>query len=324
MNIFLSLALILIAAKCFGLIVQRLKIPAVVGELLAGVLIGPSLLNWLQPTNVLEIIADIAIVLLLFEVGLDTDFQRFKTVGAPGMRVAVVGFMLPLLFSFLFNRILFHLPLMESFFIAGALTATSIAITVRVLSDLKKRHTHAAHVVVAAAIFDDILGVLLLVLLLNFAGTGTDSLISVFKTSLILGAFVVGLLLGQSGQFKAKAIVPCQRVIAVITPVFFVMVGLSINLHDIAWHSGSIWIFTLGLLILAFMGKFLAGFVVKETRAIQVIIGISMIPRGEVGLIFAQLGLQSAILNLFEYTALVLVVMITTFFAPLLLRKAYS
>lgn len=323
MNLFFALALILCSAKLLGAAAKQFDIPAVVGELLAGIIIGPSVLNWIQPSHVLEIIADLAVILLLFEVGLDTNFKQFKKVGKPGAKVAVVGFLLPLILAFPLNYYIFHLDFFTALFIAGALTATSIGITVRVLANMQKQHSREAHIVIAAAVFDDILGVLLLVFLLNMSGTGAESLTSAVKTGLLLLAFAAGLVLSQNRWFKQTVSRRCHGAIEVITPVFFVMVGVSINLQAIAWHSPFIWLFSLSLFALAFIGKFLAGFAVKEVKALQIIIGLSMMPRGEVGLIFAQLGLQGQILNLPEYTALVLVVVATTFLAPFLLKWRY-
>lgn len=323
MSILLAIALILIAAKLSQRLCQKLNCPLVAGELFAGVLLGPSVLNLIQPTHFLLIIADIAIILLLFEAGSETDFNAFKKVGRAGMVVAGAGFILPLTLVYGLSRFIFEVSFWQSLFIAGALTATSIGITVRVLTDLKKRQSHAAHIVIAAAVFDDILGVILLVLLLSFSGSG-GGWDSALKTFFILAGFAMGLVLAGHQKFKKKCAVPVHLTVKTFAPVFFIMVGVSVNLQDIAWHSLFIWAFSFSLFILAVLTKFIAGFTVKEQRFQQIIIGLSMIPRGEVGLIFAQLGLQSQILNLPEYTALVIVMMATTLMAPFLLRWHFS
>lgn len=324
MNIFLSLALILVAAKLLGMLAKRLQVPSVVGELFAGILIGPSILAWIHPSEILSILAEIGVILLLFEVGLDSHFDILKKVGRPAMMVAIVGFVLPFLFAFPLSHFAFDRPIMPSLFMAGALTATSIGITVRVLVDLKQRHRREANIVIAAAIFDDILGVALLGILLSLASTSMGSFSSLFETGFILIAFSLGLILSRRESFKEKRTKHLRSLIEVITPIFFVMVGASINLQSITWNSPAIWILFVSLLLVAFLGKFASGFaIMKEPRSIQTIVGLSMLPRGEVGLIFAQLGLQSGVLNQEEYTVLILVVVATTFMAPFLLRWRY-
>lgn len=323
MNFFLSLALILTAAKLFAVGAKRCNTPPVVGELLAGIVLGPSLFDWIQLTPLISHVAELGVILLLFEVGLDSNFEVLKQVRQSALRVASVGFILPLLLALPLNLFIFHLPVLEALFMAGALTATSIGITVRVLTDLKRRNSNEANIVIAAAIFDDILGVALLVLLLGLAGAATNSLSSVIETGFILFAFFLGLALSGQLKFKQYCSPWMHPLISLISSVFFVMVGVSINLKVIAWNSAWIWGLFIALFIVAFIGKFLAGFVIKASRKIQASIGLSMLPRGEVGLIFAQLGLQSGVLNLAEYTVLILVVVATTFLAPFLLRWSY-
>ncbi len=381
-------AVLLISARVLGELARQVGIPAVLGELLAGVLLGPSLFNLIQDNEIWNILAEIGVILLLFEVGIESDFKRLTQTGQKPYWVATVGFFTPLLLAYPFAHFFFHLSLLSSLFIAGTLTATSIGITVRVLSDLKQRRSHEAQVVIGAAVLDDILGVLLLALLYDFGVRQSLNLKSTLIMALsivlfliltpiiakillnaidrfdlrqdspgllltltfglilfcsaianqigaplILGGFAAGI--AASRQFGNRHLRPnpalseriehqIKPVVQLYTPIFFVTVGASLNLHTIPWHSTFIWMLGLGLLAIAFLGKFVSGWVIKESRQSRLIIGTSMIPRGEVGLIFAKLGLLCAALNATEYAALILVVSLTTFLPPFLLKRLYA
>ena len=145
---FLYLAIILIAARLFSEVAGRYGI------------LGPSLLGWVTPDETMKLLAEIGIILLLFEVGMDTDLFRLAKSGIKPIVVAVVGFVLPFLLGYAVCRWGFGLDNLVSLFIGGTLTATSIGITVRVLDDLGRRHADEAQIVIGAAVLDDILGVL--------------------------------------------------------------------------------------------------------------------------------------------------------------------
>ena len=166
---FLFFAIILISARLLSETVARFGVPSVIGELLAGLLIGPSLLGWVSPDTTMKLLAEIGIILLLFEVGMDTNLSRLARSGAKPYVVAVVGFTLPFALGYGVSAFMFALPNLVALFIGGTLTATSIGITVRVLDDLGKRHSDEAQIVIGAAVLDDILGVLALAFLYQFA-----------------------------------------------------------------------------------------------------------------------------------------------------------
>ena len=166
---FLTLAIILIAARLFSEIAGRHGIPSVIGELLAGLLVGPSLLGWISPDATMALLAEIGIILLLFEVGMDTDLFRLAKSGIKPIVVAIVGFVLPFVLGYAVCSWGFGLDNLVALFIGGTLTATSIGITVRVLDDLGKRQSDEAQIVIGAAVLDDILGVLTLAFLYQFA-----------------------------------------------------------------------------------------------------------------------------------------------------------
>lgn len=403
---FLLFAVVLIAARVFSETAARFGIPAVIGELAAGLLLGPSLLGWLSPSETMMLLAEIGIILLLFEVGMDTDLYRLGRSGAKPIMVALAGFILPFLLGYAACRYLFELSEIVSLFVGGTLTATSIGITVRVLDDLGRRHSDEAQIVIGAAVLDDILGVLALAFLyhfaeqqqVSFAATGqvalyillfmlvspfvaklagrligrfdrkaaTPGLLLTMVLSLILlfswlahavgapvimGGFAAGIALSQHFHLAIPATSGSNRfgirkrlngwfapnpnlhhavekqmrpLIHTFAPLFFVMVGVSLNLNAVDWGSALVWQLGGVLLLVALAGKLAAGFCIRESRRAQTAIGLAMIPRGEVGLIFAQLGLTQGILDNQLYAALLLVIALTTLLPPFLLKGYYS
>ncbi|MGA9163037.1 MAG: cation:proton antiporter [Thiobacillus sp.] len=397
---FLYLAIILIAARLFSEIAGRHGVPSVIGELLAGLLVGPSLLGWISPDATMALLAEIGIILLLFEVGMDTDLFRLAKSGIKPLVVAIVGFTLPFALGYAVCRWGFGLNNLVSLFIGGTLTATSIGITVRVLDDLGQRHADEAQIVIGAAVLDDILGVLALAFLYQFAvqqevslaATGQVGLFIVLfmllsplaaklvggiidhydqraatpgllitmalalillfswmahlvGAPLIMGGFAAGIALSQHFRFNLmhrlglpaldRWLAPSPNMahrleeqmrplIHTFAPMFFVMVGVSLNLNTVDWSSPHVWQLGGALIAVAFIGKIAAGFFISETRFRQMAIGLSMVPRGEVGLIFAQLGLNQKILDAETYAALLIVIAITTVAPPFLLKAWYG
>ena len=387
---FLSLLAILLTARLMAEIAVRLKAPSVIGELAAGGILGPSLLGWLQPNDVLKLLAEIGIILLLFEVGLETDVRRLANSGRESVAVAVGGFLVPFVLGFGLAYWWFDLSPLVSLFIGGTLTATSIGITIRVLADLKRQQEKEGQIVLGAAVLDDVLGVVLLALLYEFSVSGSVSmanaskvlvfvatffilaplaaklislLISRFDTvsaipglipttivSLVLffawlahevgapellGGFAAGLALSRrfflpfgialraQDGFAQRIEGQMKPIIHLFTPIFFVMVGLSLNLREIDWSSAFIWSFSLFLFALAIVGKFAGTLLIRESWKMRIAIGLAMVPRGEVGLIFAELGRVSGIFNNEIYAALVIVIALTTIIPPLVLKWFY-
>lgn len=394
---FLLLAVALIAARVLSETVARFGVPAVIGELLAGLLIGPSLLGWVTPDASMKLLAEIGIILLLFEVGMDTNLHRLARSGIKPYVVALIGFILPFVLGYAVSTAYFQLPELTAMFIGGTLTATSIGITVRVLNDLGRRHSDEAQIIIGAAVLDDILGVLALAFLYQFAIEQHISLQSLGEVSIyivlfmllapicgkliavlidhldqraqtpgllltmalsvtllfswlahavdapeIMGGFAAGLAFSQHFGFKlslgskhSALFTPSPKLahrleeqmrplIHTFTPLFFVMVGISLNLREVDWSSSHVWSLAGALLLCAIVGKFAAGFFIKDSRANQISIGLSMIPRGEVGLIFAQLGFTQGILDGELYAALLIVIALTTIMPPFMLKTFYS
>ncbi len=388
---FLYLLIILLTARLFAEIAVRLGAPSVIGELMAGVVLGPSLLGVLEPNEVLKLLAEIGIILLLFEVGLETDARQLMKTGKQSSIVAIAGFFAPFLLGFGMAYYMFHLELLVSLFIGGTLTATSIGITIRVLSDLKRQQNKEGQIVLGAAVLDDVMGVVLLAILYEFSVAGGVSLINASKvlifvslffvlapmaarfmsmlirrfdsvseipglipTSIVslvlffawlahavgapelLGGFAAGLALSRrfflpfgvalktDTDFSGRIETQMRPIIQLFTPIFFVMVGLSLNLREIDWTSPFIWLFSLIFLIVAIAGKLLGSLLIRESWPMRTIIGLAMVPRGEVGLIFAELGRVSGIFDNEVYAGMVIVIALTTIMPPLLMKWFYG
>lgn len=386
-----TLLIILITARVFAELATRLKAPSVIGELVAGVVLGPSLFGWIEPYESIRLLAEIGIILLLFEVGLDTDLQQLVQSGWKSAMVAIGGFILPFVLGFAVSYSLFGLSLLVSLFVGGTLTATSIGITVRVLTDLRVQHGAEGQIVLGAAVLDDIFGVVLLALLYEFAVGGGVSLantgkvlafISIFfmlapiaaklisiliekfdhqthipgliptmMVSLVLffawlakevgapemlGGFAAGLALSRrfflplgvalhsDPVFAHKIEEQMKPIIYLFTPIFFVTVGLSLNLRHVDWSSPRIWGLSFALLAVAVISKFAGALFLKESWPTRIAIGIAMIPRGEVGLIFSELGRSSGIFDDEIYAALIIVIALTTLFSPMILKWYYE
>jgi len=390
-DFFLNLLIILLTARVFAELATRLKSPAVIGELFAGVVLGPSLLGWIEPTEAIRLMAGIGIILLLFEVGLETDVKRLVSTGLESVVVALAGFILPLLLGFGLAYWLFDLSLLVSLFIGGTLTATSIGITVRVLGDLKRQHSKEGQIVLGAAVLDDVMGVVLLALLYEFSIGGGVSLVNTGKVLIfvaaffvlapaaaklmsvvikrfdasseipglipttivslvlffawlahaigapeLLGGFAAGLALSRrfflplgvalhaDEAFADRIETQMKPIVQLFTPIFFVMVGLSLNLREIDWGSPFIWQFSLSLLAVAVAGKLFGAMLLKETWPTRWMIGTAMIPRGEVGLIFAELGRESGIFSNEIYAGMVIVIALTTLLPPFVMKWYYG
>jgi Kef-type K+ transport system membrane component KefB len=388
---FLNLLIILLSARLFAELALYLQLPAVMGELCAGIVLGPSLLGVLEPNEVLRMLAEIGIILLLFEVGLETDVRRLIRAGKRSLLVAIGGLVAPFGLGYLAASGLFGLPLLEALFIGGTLTATSIGITVRVLADLNRHNATEGQIVIGAAVLDDIMGVVLLALLYEFSIGGGINLVNAGKVLLfvttffilapvsarlisllirwvdlhrerpglipttiislvlffswlahaigapeILGGFAAGLALSRrfflplgaalhtDHAFADRIERQMSPIIQLFTPIFFVMVGLSLDLSEVDWNSAFIWQFFLLFLVVAFAGKFAGAVLLREPWPLRVSTGLAMVPRGEVGLIFAELGRSGEIFSNDVYAGIIMVIAGTTLLPPLALKWLYA
>ncbi len=186
-----DLALILISTKIFGLITRRVKMPQVVGALVAGLLLGPAVFNVLQKTDFINQMAELGVIVLMFSAGLETDVKELKKTGKASLVIALIGVLVPLVGGYgiaaIFNKgdaALTSSAFMQNLFIGVILTATSVSITVETLKELGKLSTKAGNAILGAALIDDILGIVALTLITSMA----DSVVSIWW---VLGKIVL-------------------------------------------------------------------------------------------------------------------------------------
>ncbi len=386
----LQLLAILIGARLLAEVATSLGAPGVIGELVAGIVIGPSLLGWVETNDVILLLAEVGVIMLLFEVGLETDLGKLLNAGRKATVVAVGGFIGPMIAGFAAAYFLFDLSLIASLFIGGTLTATSIGITVRTLSSVHQQHSIEGQITLGAAVLDDVLGVVLLALLYEFSVTGeinwinaskvlayvsvffllapilaklmshlighldrrfeNPGLIPVMIVSLViffawlahwfgapelLGGFAAGLALSRrfflpfglavrtSTELSEKIESQMKPIVQLFAPIFFVTVGLSLDLREIDWGSGFFWWLSLALVVIAICAKFTGAMLISEPFPRRFVIGMAMVPRGEVGLIFAGLGAAAGVFTGDVYTALIMVIAYTTLLSPFWIKLYY-
>jgi Kef-type K+ transport system membrane component KefB len=376
-ELLVGLVLVWVAAKLAGEGMERIGQTAVLGELLAGVLIGPGGLRLVHESEALHVLAELGVLILLFEVGLKSDLNELLRAGAQATLVAVVGVALPLAFGFGVIRWFGHSALL-AIFVGATLTATSVGITARVFADLGRLQDAAARVVLGAAVVDDVLGLLILAVVTGIVQTGG---VSVGAVSLLTGkavlflvvAILVGIrlapaLIGWTVRMKARGTLIVYAVVFAVAlaaladlaglativgafaaglvlatterrepieerikpvadlfvPIFFVSVGMKVQpgmLNPFAERAQ----FGLAMLLtaVAVASKLAAGLAVYQKAVRRWVVGVGMVPRGEVGLIFAGAGLSAGVVMQDVYSALVVVVILTTFVAPPGLKALY-
>lgn len=370
-DLLITLVALLVAAKFLGVIAQRLGQPAIVGELIAGILLGSSVLGVLDPAdNVIQSMAEIGVVILLFEIGLQTNLRSLVRVGSEALAVALVGVALPFALGY-FTAVALGLAKLPAVVAGAALTATSVGISARTLSDLRRLDSPEGQIVLGAAVIDDVIGLVILSIVAGLVGGGTLSVVGIgITTSIAVGFLLASLLLGGMlipplfkaiskieasgtlgvagfafaflvawlaakagsatiiGAFSAGLVLhntPQRAAIEKATteighffvPVFFASVGAAVDLRSLTDPTA----LALGaaLVVVGIGGKFLAGFAPFWFKGSKSLIGIAMIPRGEVGLIFARMGLATGALTSQLYSAIAMMVLVTTFVTPPLL-----
>ena len=387
----IQIAAILLAARVCGEIALRFGAPPIIGELCAGIILGPSLFGWIAPNEILTFLAEIGIILLLFEVGLETDLERLINAGPQAVVVALVGFIAPFVLGVSCSYWIFELSPIVSFFIGGTLTATSIGITIRILSDLGRNNELEGQIVLGAAVIDDLLGVFLLAVLYEFTVNGSITVANTGQIVLYVGAFFVmapiaakvlspffkryhdysdlpgmipivlvsvvllfaalahgvgaphllggfvagialsrrfflpfGAALRSDPTFTQRVHDQMRPIIQLFTPIFFVVVGLSLDFTAVDWSSPFIWLFSTLMGAIAIVGKLAGPWLIKVSNAMRISIGMAMVPRGEVGLIFAELGRATGVFDTTVYAGMVLVIAYTTLASLFWIKKYYE
>ncbi len=376
-ELLVGLVLVWIAAKVAGEGMERIGQTAVLGELLAGVLIGPGGLGLVHESDALHALAELGVLILLFEVGLESDLKQLLRAGTQATLVAVVGVALPLGLGFGVMRWFGHSALV-AVFVGATLTATSVGITARVFADLGRLQDAAARVVLGAAVVDDILGLIILAVVTGIAQTGGVSFAAVglltgkavvfLVVATLLGIRLAPTIIGWIGRMKARGTLIVYSVVFAVAlaaladlvglatiigafaaglvlatterrehieerikpvadlfvPIFFVSVGMKVQpglLNPFAEDAQ--FGIAMFLTAVAVASKLAAGLAVYQRTVRRWVVGVGMVPRGEVGLIFAGAGLSAGVIAQDLYSALVVVVILTTFVAPPGLKALY-
>jgi Na+:H+ antiporter len=379
-TILVWVALLLAVARLGGSLAERIQQPAVLGELLAGIALGAVATVDRRAEPALELLAELGVIFLLFEVGLESSMEKLRAVGGRATLVACIGVAVPVGLGFAAVRLIDPDALTLTCLFTGAtLAATSVGITARVLRDLGREGTLEATIVLGAAVVDDVLGLLLLSFLVAGArgvGSPRDTAILGGQAVLflglavlalppllrriprppgplpglvlclllgygahaaglapIVGAFAAGLAIStarKSGPAEAGAAQPWDEtshdpiplratvrgLVAALVPLFFVEMGRRVDLR--AAVTGSAPLLLLALIAVAVVGKLVAG--LAAPRGSRLAVGIGMIPRGEVGLIFAGIGRTLGLVDEATASTLILVVLVSTLIAPPALR----
>lgn len=369
-----SLLVAFVAALIGGEIAQRLKMPAVVGQISAGVVVGPSALGWLHLSEPLALFSELGAILLLFTVGLETKLADMRHVGKAALLVGVLGVIVPFVFGagwawqagFSTNK---------AMFVAAAFVATSAGITAKVLQELGALGRREAKVILGAAVIDDVLAMLLLVVVSALqTKTGVD-LLNLFKVlggalgfvagvaligtrlmkknaglldapidnesplclafvlclllavgsayfglAAIIGAFLAGMVLAETPH-RQELEHDFARISAIIVPFFFVITGATVNVRLLA--DPTVLMTVLLVTVLAILGKFIGCGLGARSLGKQgaIIVGVGMVPRGEVGVIVAGLGQQSGVFPPTTYAIIVGMSLLTSIVAPPLLKR---
>ena len=368
-----ALVAIFVATKLLGEIAQRLGQPAVLGELVAGVLLGGSVFGIVDPGNpVLAALAEIGVVVLLFETGLHTELRSLLSVGSEATTVALAGVILPFAMAYA-AALAFGLGHVPALVAGAALCATSVGISARVLSDLGRLESPEGRVVLGAAVLDDIVGLVILAVVADVvAGTAISALhiirisavailffaaaivvgmriippafglierirtagalgvlglafafalavlAKMVGSALIIGAFAAGLVLFGASQ-KQEIERSTTTIGHFFVPIFFATVGAAVDLRALA-NPRSLGIGA-ALIVCGVIGKIAAGYVPWWFRGRKLLVGAAMVPRGEVGLIFAQMGLSTGAIDAGVFGAIMLMVLVTTLITPPMLSR---
>lgn len=415
-GVLLSLIVIYLASKLGGELSRKLDFPPVLGELVGGVVVGASALNLLvfpesgatasdsflmtvlqffddidaeainsifaSQSEAISILAELGVIVLLFEIGLESDLRELQKVGYQAAVVAVVGVVAPFVAGTAGLMFLFNVPVIPAVFAGAALTATSIGITSKVLSELGHLKSAEGQIIVGAAVIDDVLGIIVLAVVASLAKTGEVDVFNVVYLIISASAFLLGsILLGKffnkafhfSAEFfqtRGNIVIPAfifalfmsfianaihleailgafaaglvldetdtrneldEQVIPIadiLVPIFFVSVGASVDLsvlNPVVPENRQGLVLAVFLIVVAIIGKVITGWAVFGKPGInRFAIGVGMVPRGEVGLVFAGIGAASGALDKPLQAAIIIMVILTTFLAPPFLRIAFG
>ncbi len=382
-EIFKDLAIIIVAAKFFGLLARKLKAPQVVGMIIAGIIIGPSVLGLVKQSDFILNMAEIGVMLLMFEAGLDTDLKELIKTGPAALLVACAGVFVPLVGGYLLYSCMYgfapfsSLEFYKAVFIGVIMTATSVSITVQALMELGKLKTRVGTLILSAAIIDDVIGIIVLTFVIGFKNPDSNPMSVIVNTVLffafcaafgfgfyylfkfldkryehtrripimglalcfafsyvaehffgiadITGAYVAGIILCNIRDSKYIAEKMDISSYMLFGPIFFASIGLKTNLSSI---DSKILIFSILFVLAALVTKIIGCgltsrlFGYKGKDALKV--GVGMMTRGEVALIVAQKGMGVGLLDSSYFTAVILLIVISSISTPILLKLLYK
>jgi len=373
----LPLAMLIIfgSAKLLAELFERLGQPGIVGEILAGALVGPSVLGWIHPNEMLKALSDLGVMFLLFGVGLEVKASDLLKVGGKATLVATLGVIVPF-FAGWGILLLWGAPQIEAVFVGAAMVATSVGITASVLSARGLLHEVASKIILAAAVIDDVLGLIVLAIVSSVARgrvnfweialiaalatmftivmavwgtTAVKRLLPVFGSraradeaefhialvflfalallaqytgvAAIVGAFLAGLALSDSADARVRTLT--RGVSELLVPFFLAGIGLHLNFT--VFRSTSTVLLALVVLAAAIVTKLIgcgAGALSLGWHNVLKI-GLGMVPRGEVGMVVAQIGLGMSVISTQIYSVVVFMAVATTLVTPLLLKIAF-
>ncbi|MBO0449933.1 cation:proton antiporter [Enterococcus sp. MJM12] len=368
------LCLILIGTTIASHFSRRLGIPAVIGQLLIGILLGNAGLKLVHPDILVEDFSEIGVILLMFLAGIESDLSLLKKYFRPGMFVATLGILFPVILGTIGGS-LFHINLNESFFLGLILAATSVSISVEVLKELNVVNTKEGSTILGASVVDDILVVLIVSLSMSFLGGKSNSdtslvlmigeqilffiavlflirwgapylmklskkllaessviivslilclsmsyLADLIGLSSVIGAFFTGVAIGQTKVWEEVQLNVEAIGYAVFIPVFFVSIGLEVTFGSLGAQLLLIVVITVLAIISKLFGGFIGGKLVGFSNDSSLMVGSGMVSRGEMALIIVQLGFQAQLVSASNYSAFILIILLTTLSSPFLLK----
>ena len=374
-HLLLELLVIFASAKIVGELFERMKLPSVLGEILAGAALGPYALGWIVPSDTILSVAEVGVIFVLFGAGLETSPRDLIRVGRKALLVAVAGVIAPFVCGFAYMKWRGDAS-SEAIFVGAAMVATSVGITARVLGDLHVLAARSARIILGAAVFDDILGMVLLAIVAGLASSGglewlhmgvltveatAFALFMIFLAprlvrriqprmdrlstqqaplivalalclflswlsvkigmAAIIGAFFAGLMFADYAP-QWNLLPRVNGITEFLAPFFFFSIGSSLNAR---LFTGSVLLAAAVITLLAILSKVVAcGLPLwREGRLEALQVGVGMMPRGEVALIVALVGLQSRIVLPATYAIVVFMTAVTTILAPPLLRYLF-
>lgn len=382
-ELFKDLAIIIVAAKIFGILARKCKAPQVVGEIIAGLIIGPSVLGIVEQTDFLLSMAEIGVVLLMFSAGLETDLKELLKTGPIALVIACAGVFIPLIGgTFLYMGFYGASPwgseeFFKAVFVGTIMTATSVSITVESLREMGYLKGKVGTTILSAAIIDDVIGIIVLTFVIGFKNPESNPGNVILSTVLffvfaivvgflcykafkwidtkyphtrripiaglalcfamsyiaevyfgiadITGAYVAGIILCSIKDSNYIAEKMDTNSYMLFGPVFFASIGLKTNLESI---DSSLLLFSVAFVIVALVTKIVGcGLMAKLCKfnwKDSLKIGVGMMTRGEVALIVSQKGLSVGLLTPIYFTAVILLIIISSISTPILLKVLYA